>query len=205
MGKVVGHQQRRLIPTMDQTFPSHPSPALQAQRRPPAARPGELIHGGPTGIASSPRARNCAGSAVIRSPARSRSRTRLVTSEMPREREPLDAANGDSGLNACRQLIAGNCWSDSHRSPLAACPASSSVATSKRGGRSLCRPRRLKRTIYFRLVIAVRSAESLAIPAAPHQLEPAPIGLIGVTLVLPPAVKSLVKALQSPFDRLVSE
>src|ERR1700694_601445 len=38
---------------------------------------------------------------------------------------------------------------------------------------------------YFRLVIAVRSAESLAMPAAPHQLEPnavAPLpGLIAVT------------------------
>jgi hypothetical protein len=62
------------------------------------------------------------------------------------------------------------------------------------------------------LVIAVRSAESLTIPAAPHQFEPTPVGLIGVTkvprfvpLMLPRAEKSLVKALQSPFDRLVSE
>ena len=36
---------------------------------------------------------------------------------------------------------------------------------------------------YFRLVIAVRSADSLAIPAAPHQLEPKPPGLILVTKV----------------------
>ena len=48
-------------------------------------------------------------------------------------------------------------------------------------------------------------------PAAPHQFEPTPDGLIGVTKVpddavmLPRAEKSLVKALQSPFDRLVSE
>ena len=35
---------------------------------------------------------------------------------------------------------------------------------------------------YFRLVIAVRSTDSLAIPAAPHQLEPKPPGLIEVTL-----------------------
>ena len=54
---------------------------------------------------------------------------------------------------------------------------------------------------YFRLVIAVRSAESLTIPAAPHQLEPAPPGLIDVTLVVPEALKALVKALQLPFDR----
>ena len=32
---------------------------------------------------------------------------------------------------------------------------------------------------YFRLVIAVRSAESLTMPAAPHQFEPTPVGLIG--------------------------
>ena len=35
-------------------------------------------------------------------------------------------------------------------------------------------PGRLERRTYFRLVIAVRSAESLAMPAAPHQLEPKP-------------------------------
>ena len=34
---------------------------------------------------------------------------------------------------------------------------------------------------YFKLVIAVRSAESFTIPAAPHQFEPKPPGLIGVT------------------------
>ena len=49
-------------------------------------------------------------------------------------------------------------------------------------------------------------------PAAPHQFEPTPDGLIGVMkvpelvpLMLPRAEKSLVKALQSPFERLVSE
>src|SRR5882757_1944591 len=65
----------------------------------------------------------------------------------------------------------------------------------------LCRPAKAKgrqialpppsipgRGHYFRLDIAVRSTESLAIPVAPHQLEPAPVGLIGVTLVVPPAV-----------------
>ena len=53
--------------------------------------------------------------------------------------------------------------------------------------------------------MAVRSAESLAMPAAPHQFEPAPLGLMGVTKVVPEALKALVKALQLPFDRLVSE
>jgi hypothetical protein len=75
----------------------------------------------------------------------------------------------------------------------------------KRGGRSLCRPRGLDGMTYFRLVIAVRSAESLAMPAAPHQLEPAPVGLIEVMLLVPAELKALVKALQLPFDRSVSE
>jgi hypothetical protein len=70
----------------------------------------------------------------------------------------------------------------SHRPPPAANPAScESSPPTKRGGRSLCRPSRLEGITYFRLVIAVRSAESLAMPAAPHQLEPKPPGLIAVT------------------------
>ena len=63
----------------------------------------------------------------------------------------------------------------------------------------------IRKNNYFRLVIAVRSTESLAMPAAPHQFEPTPVGLIGVTLVVPEALKALVKALQLPFDRSVSE
>ncbi len=47
---------------------------------------------------------------------------------------------------------------------------------------------------YFRLAIAVRSTESLAIPVAPHQLEPTPPGLIGVTLPRPEPSNVLVKA-----------
>src|SRR4030088_2898025 len=81
------------------------------------------------------------------------------------------------------------------------------LTTNERGGRSLCRPRILDGLAYFRLVIAVRSAESLTMPVALHQLEPKPPGLIGVTkdglkLVV---VKSLVKTLQFAFERLVSE
>src|SRR5580704_4355677 len=78
------------------------------------------------------------------------------------------------------------------------------VHTSKRDGRLLCRPFDFKRRTYFRLVIAVRSTPSLATPAAPHQLEPGPPGLIGV-LAVPVELKALVKALQLPFDRSVSE
>ena len=40
--------------------------------------------------------------------------------------------------------------------------------------------------------------------AEPHHFEPKPLGLIAVTLPVPLAVKSLVKALQSPFFRSVS-
>src|ERR1700676_110692 len=57
----------------------------------------------------------------------------------------------------------------------------------QRGGRLLCRPLVFRRRTYFRLVIAVRSAESLTMPVAPHQFEPnavAPLpGLIAVTKV----------------------
>ena len=78
------------------------------------------------------------------------------------------------------------------------------LTTIEKGGRFSAVPRRMENS-HFRLVIAVRSAESLTIPAAPHQLEPAPPGLIGVTLAVPEALKALVNALQSPFDKLVSE
>jgi hypothetical protein len=56
------------------------------------------------------------------------------------------------------------------------------LTAKKRGGRSLRRPISLGRTTYFRLVIAVRSAENFTMPAAPHQLEPKPPGLIWVKL-----------------------
>ena len=54
----------------------------------------------------------------------------------------------------------------------------SRMGVTKRGGRSLCRPFGLERRTYFRLVIAVRSAESLTMPAAPHQPEPKRPGLM---------------------------
>src|ERR1700676_1214450 len=60
---------------------------------------------------------------------------------------------------------------------------------------------------YFRLVIAVRSAESLTMPAAPPPAEPKPPGLMGVMkaglkLVV---AQSLVNTLQLALERLVSE
>src|SRR5258708_36334229 len=54
-----------------------------------------------------------------------------------------------------------------------------------------------------RLSSWLRSNESLATKAAPHQLEPGPPGLIAV-LNTPLAGWSFVKALQSPLFRLVS-
>jgi len=57
-------------------------------------------------------------------------------------------------------------------------------STNTKGGRSICRPFEadLSGSAHFRLVIAVRSAESLATPTALHQLEPKPPGLIAVML-----------------------
>ncbi len=62
-----------------------------------------------------------------------------------------------------------------------------------------------RKTTYFRLVIAVRSAPNFAMKVEPHQLVPAPPGLIPVTLVVPLALNALVKALQLPLLRSVSE
>jgi len=46
---------------------------------------------------------------------------------------------------------------------------------------------------YFRLVIAVRSAESLAMPAAPHQFEPnAVVPLPGLIAVTKPGLELVV-------------
>ena len=53
-------------------------------------------------------------------------------------------------------------------------PHHSTASQNKRGGRLLCRPFVFDRMSYFRLVSAVRSAESLTMPAAPHQFEPTP-------------------------------
>ena len=64
-------------------------------------------------------------------------------------------------------------------------PAAASTFTlgshHKQKGRQIALPppRSLEGQTYFRLVIAVRSAESLTMPVAPHQLEPTPVGLIG--------------------------
>src|SRR5947207_15701720 len=51
----------------------------------------------------------------------------------------------------------------------------------QRAADPLCRPASLERMNYFRLVIAVRSAENFTTPVALHQLEPNPPGLIAVT------------------------
>ena len=77
---------------------------------------------------------------------------------------------------------------------------------SKKGGRSLCRPcpQSPKEKTYFRLVIAVRSTDSLAMPAAPHQLDRVPFASMP-TGVPGCALKAPVKALQLAEFRSVSE
>ena len=52
-------------------------------------------------------------------------------------------------------------------------PRTIRFTSNERGGKFSAAPRSSKGT-YFRLVIAVRSAESLTMPVAPHQLEPTP-------------------------------
>src|ERR1700704_1142609 len=74
---------------------------------------------------------------------------------------------------------AGRCGSTCSSPPS---PTQTRLARRKTKGRQIALPpRRLERMTYFRLVIAVRSAESLTMPAAPHQFEPNPLGLIAVT------------------------
>src|SRR5258707_12463237 len=101
------------------------------------------------------------------------------------KREPLHGADRDGGPdagNGSGQRIVAIVAADRIDRPLAPIPSHFEPPQTKRGGRSLCRPFGLERTAYFRLVTAVRSAESLAIPAAPHQLDSKPPGLIAETL-----------------------
>ena len=123
---------------------------------------------------------------------------------------PIAIAAADAGDDACQQRLPVDCCAQSHLARCACQSRSIRCPPAKKKGRQIALPppvRRQKMT-YFRLVIAVRSAESLTMPVAPHQLElEADAGLIAVTLpgLAVRAVKSLVKALQSPLDRLVSE
>src|ERR1700731_1802198 len=72
--------------------------------------------------------------------------------------------------------------------------------------RSAALVRNRRKISYFRLVIAVRSTESLAMPVAPHQFELAPNALFPVTGAPPTvALKAPVKTLQSPLPRSESE
>jgi hypothetical protein len=79
------------------------------------------------------------------------------------------------------------------------------IATKQKGRQiALPPPRSLERMTYFRLVIAVRSAESLTMPDAPHQLDlvpfaSIPVGVPGV------ALKAPVKALQLAELKSLSE
>jgi hypothetical protein len=100
------------------------------------------------------------------------------------EREPLHGADGDRGpktRNGSRQGIPAIIAADRiGRRPQ---PVPSHSAHHKRQGRQIALPPPNYSTeiSYFRLVTAVRSAESLTMPAAPHQLEPKPPGLMRET------------------------
>src|SRR6202035_1800067 len=101
----------------------------------------------------------------------------------------LHGADGDRRARACRRAsrnVARTVAADRLDRRLQLIPIHC-AHQNKRGGRLLCRPLVFRRRTYFRLVIAVRSAESLTMPVAPHQFEPnavAPLpGLIAVTKV----------------------
>src|SRR5690348_7638356 len=61
----------------------------------------------------------------------------------------------------------------------------STVQKRRAADRSAALVRHRRKRSYFRLVIAVRSTESLAMPVAPHQFELVPNGLFPVTVVVP--------------------
>ena len=100
------------------------------------------------------------------------------------EREPLHRGDGGGSAearNRSRQNIPVIVAADRSGRRLQPIP-SHQLTTNERGGRSPCRPPNYSTDVsYFRLVIAVRSAESLTMPAAPHQLEPKPPGLMSET------------------------
>ncbi len=99
-----------------------------------------------------------------------------------RDRAPLHSANRQNGSktgNGSRQTIAVIAAADRVGRRLQPIP-SHSVHHKQEGRQIALPPRGLERIPYFRLVMAVRSAESLTMPAAPHQLEPKPPGLVGV-------------------------
>src|SRR5215831_5583241 len=81
------------------------------------------------------------------------------------------------------------------------------LARTKKNGRRPARNRRPQMVpvvAYFRLATAVRSNLPVTTNVALHQLEPSPVGLIGVKSPVNRAVWSLVNALQSPLFRLLS-
>ena len=109
----------------------------------------------------------------------------------------IAAVRRRSGI-ACRNAQAS-------REPSARLFASFASGQKKGGGPARSRrPLIVSMSTYFRLAIAVRSNLPATTKDEPHQLEPNPPGLIGVTLLVNRAFWSLVKALQSPLFRSVS-
>ena len=100
----------------------------------------------------------------------------------------LHPADGDGGSYACdgsRQNIPVIVTTDRIGRRLQPIPSHSGASQTKGAADRSAAPKSLERMTYFRLVIAVRSAESLTMPAAPHQFELVPNGLFPVTVVVP--------------------
>lgn len=94
-----------------------------------------------------------------------------------------DRDRGDAVGNNSRPRIAVTISADRVGCQLSPIPTHAAPAQNKRGAadRSAAPLNRERISDYFRLVIAVRSADSLTMPVAPHQFDPKPPGLIAVT------------------------
>ena len=72
-------------------------------------------------------------------------------------------------------------------------PGSCEVAISKGAADRSAAPEPFNRKVYFKLVTAVRSADSLTTPAAPHQFDPGAVApLPGLMAVTKPGLKFVV-------------
>ena len=102
---------------------------------------------------------------------------RTAIADIARDKNPPTRMAANAA--ACpAKTIAADRYGRSNSAPSAdRFPTPPKRTSSKRGGRSLCRPFNPEGSDYFRLVIAVRSADSLTMPAAPHQLEPIATGI----------------------------
>src|SRR5207249_4704467 len=104
------------------------------------------------------------------------------------ERPGKVIGNYQQGIDPCRwmkraRLPPPRCASRCdavHSLPSLAIPDAFGSPQNKRAADRSAAPLVYRELTYFRLVIAVRSAENFTIPVAPHQLDPIPPGLMGV-------------------------